>query len=215
MTTPHKEMPEKNPVVEEYARTAPDYESKWSFYVDTTTRETIARVNMGPTDRVLDVGCGTGSLLYHLASSSPKAQLFGIDLVPEMLAIARRRLPSSVELREGSAERLPFEDEHFDVVISCNMFHYIRYPNPALREMYRVLRPGGQFVVTDWCDDYIACRICDLYLRFFNRAHFKTYGIQECTSLLEEAGYAEVKVERYKINWFWGLMTARGKRYEA
>lgn len=215
MITPDTKLPGKNPVIDEYTRTAPDYDKKWSFYIDATTRETVARLNLRPTDRVLDVGCGTGSLLYYLVSSYPKAQLSGIDLVPEMLAIARRRLPPSIELREGSAEHLPFEDEQFDIVVSCSMFHYIHNPIAVLRQIHRVLRSGGQLVITDWCDDYIACRICDLYLRLFNRAHFKTYGKKECLRLLEEADYTEVKVESFKINWLWGLMTARAKKYVA
>lgn len=215
MITPDTKPPGKNPVIDEYTRIAPDYDKKWSFYIDATTRETVARLNLRPTDRVLDVGCGTGSLLYYLVSSYPKAQLSGIDLVPEMLAIARRRLPPSIELREGSVEHLPFEDEQFDIVVSCSMFHYIHNPITALRQIHRVLRSGGQLVITDWCDDYIACRICDLYLRLFNRAHFKTYGKKECLRLLEEADYTEVKVESFKINWLWGLMTARAKKYVA
>jgi ubiquinone/menaquinone biosynthesis C-methylase UbiE len=129
-----------------------------------------------------------------------------------MLAIARHKLPSAIELREGSVEQLPFQDGLFDVVVSCNMFHYIRQPVVALQEMQRVLQPGGRLVITDWCDDYIACRICDLYLRLFNRAHYKTYGKEECIRLLEETGYTEVEVERFKINWLWGLMTARAKK---
>ncbi|MCH8846561.1 MAG: methyltransferase domain-containing protein [Proteobacteria bacterium] len=215
MITPDTKPPGKNPVIDEYTRIAPDYDKKWSFYIDATTRETVARLNLRPTDRVLDVGCGTGSLLYYLVSSYPKAQLSGIDLVPEMLAIARRRLPPSIELREGSVEHLPFEDEQFDIVVSCSMFHYIHNPITALRQIHRVLRSGGQLVITDWCDDYIACRICDLYLRLFNRAHFKTYGKKECLRLLEEADYTEVKVESFKINWLWGLMIARAKKYVA
>lgn len=208
MNTPGTHLAQENPVVAEYARLASHYDTRWSFYINATTRETIARLSLRPTDFLLDVGCGTGALLRRLAPFYPKAQLFGVDLVPEMLAIARQRLPATIELREGSAERLPFSDEHFDVVVSCNMFHYVRHPIPALREMGRVLRPGGQLVLTDWCDDYFACRICDLYLRIFNRAHFKTYGERECMRLLEEAGYPEVRVKRYKINWLWGLMTA-------
>ena len=215
MITPDTKPPGKNPVIDEYTRIAPDYDKKWSFYIDATTRETVARLNLRPTDRVLDVGCGTGSLLYYLVSSYPKAQLSGIDLVPEMLAIARRRLPPSIELREGSVEHLPFEDEQFDIVVSCSMFHYIHNPITALRQIHRVLRSGGQLVITDRCDDYIACRICDLYLRLFNRAHFKTYGKKECLRLLEEADYTEVKVESFKINWLWGLMIARAKKYVA
>src|SRR3954453_9234478 len=115
--------PIEGEVAAEYARLAPDYDEKWSFYVEATTRETLARLSLWPADRVLDVGCGTGVLLHRLSRSHPAAQLSGVDPVPEMLAAARRRLPPEVELREGWAERLPFAAGQFDVVVSCNMFH--------------------------------------------------------------------------------------------
>lgn len=199
----------RHPVVEEYSRLASDYDTRWSFYIEATTRETMARLTLRPSDRLLDVGCGTGALLCRLAESYPHAQMVGVDPVPEMLALARRRLPESVEIREGWAEQLPYEDASFDAVVSCNMFHYIRQPTVALREMGRVLRPGGQLVVTDWCDDYLACRVCDWYLRLFNRAHVKVYRERECLRLLEDAGLVPTHIERYKISWLWGLMTAR------
>lgn len=195
-------------VVEEYSRLASEYEVRWSFYVEATTRETLARLSLQPSDRLLDVGCGTGALLHRLALRHPAAQLSGVDPVPQMLAQARGRLPPEVVLQEGWAERLPFESERFDVVVSCNMFHYIRQPVAALREMGRVLRPGGRLVITDWCDDFLMCRICDLYLRLFSAAHFKVYRERECLQLLLKSGYRNVDVESYKISWLWGLMTA-------
>jgi SAM-dependent methyltransferase len=132
--------------------------------------------------------------------------------VPAMLAVARRGLPAAVRLAAGWAERLPFASGQFDAVVSCNVFHYIRQPMKALLEMNRVLRQGGQLVITDWCDDYLACRVCDLYLRRFSRAHFKIYRQQECMRLLREAGLRDIEIERYRISWLWGLMTARVRK---
>jgi ubiquinone/menaquinone biosynthesis C-methylase UbiE len=205
MTTWHDQP--RHRVVEKYARLAPNYDSRWSFYIEATVRETLARLNLRPRDRLLDVGCGTGALLHQLTASHPAAQLAGVDPVPEMLAVARRSVPASVELREGWAEKLPFESRQFDMVVSCNVFHYIQEPVEALREMGRVLRRGGRLVITDWCDDYLACRLCDLYLRLFSRTHFKVYGERGCVRLLKETGHAQVEIDRYKINWLWGLMT--------
>ena len=132
----------KHPIVEEYRGLAAHYDARWSFYVEATTRETLARLTLGPGERLLDVGCGTGALLHALSQRHPDARLTGVDPVPEMLAVARRRLPREVELRTGWAERLPFERQRFDVVVSCNAFHYFREPVAALHEMGRVLAPG-------------------------------------------------------------------------
>ena len=132
-----------------------------------------------------------------------------------MLKVARKRLDEAVLLEQSQAESLPFSDASFDVVVSTNAFHYFRNPLGALEEMARVLRPNGRLVVTDWCDDYVACRICDLWLRLFNRAHFRTYGKKQCSQLVEQAGFTAVRVDRYKINWLWGLMTAVAHEHAA
>jgi ubiquinone/menaquinone biosynthesis C-methylase UbiE len=201
-----------DPVVAEYAKAAEHYDEKWAFYVEATTRETLRRLPMTAGARVLDVGCGTGELLRRLRAKYPDALLAGLDPVPEMLAVARDKLSGNENLRTGYADALPWSAGAFDVVVSCNMFHYISHPVEALREMGRVLRPGGSLVLTDWCDDYLACRVCNLYLRLTNRAFYKTYRQAECLELLHAAGYGNVTIERYKISWLWGLMTAVVKK---
>ena len=83
------------------------------------------------------------------------------------------------------------------------MFHYVRQPIAAWREMSRVLRGGGEVVITDWCDDYLACRVCDWYLRLFSPGHVKVYRERDCLRLFKEAGLGQANVNRYKINWPW------------
>ena len=197
-----------DPVVAEYAKGAARYDEKWAFYVDATTRETLRRMPMTGTARVLDVGCGTGELLMRLRAKYPDAMLAGLDPVEEMLTVAKGKLSGREDLRMGYADSLPWRSGSFDVVVSCNMFHYITHPVEALREMARAVRPGGSLVLTDWCDDYLACRVCNFYLRLTNRAFYKTYRQAECLDLLHKAGFNDVKLERYKISWLWGLMTA-------
>jgi ubiquinone/menaquinone biosynthesis C-methylase UbiE len=197
-----------DPVVAEYSKAAERYDQKWAFYLEATTRETLRRLPMTSAARVLDVGCGTGELLRRLRAKYPDAALAGLDPVPEMLAVARDKLSGKEDLRIGYADSLPWTGGSFDVVVSCNMFHYISHPVEALREMARVVRHGGSVVLTDWCDDYLACRLCNLYLRLTNRAFYKTYRQAECVDLLHRAGFSDVRLERYKINWLWGLMTA-------
>ncbi len=199
-------------VVREYDRLAPDYDRRWSFYIGATIRETLGRIDLQPDDRVLDVGCGTGVLLEALSNTTSGAQLAGVDPSADMLAVARERFDGTIVLKQGHAEKLPFPDEVFDVVISTNAFHYFRNPLGALQEMYRVLAPNGRIAITDWCDDYPACRLIDIFLRLFNRAHFQTYGQQQCRNFLEQAGFTVMQLDRYKINWFWGLMTAVARK---
>ncbi|MBI2538151.1 MAG: methyltransferase domain-containing protein [Gemmatimonadetes bacterium] len=199
-------------VLKEYARLAKRYDRRWSFYIHAGVQETTRRLDLKPTDRLLDVGCGTGALLHALSRSFPAMQLARIDPSPEMLGLAGHKLGASVELHVAWAERIPYPNDLFDVVASCSVFHYLRQPMVALKEMLRVLRPGGSLVITDWCDDYLACRVCDRVLRVLSPAHFRTYRERECRELLQAAGVGALLTERYKINWLWGLMTVKGKK---
>lgn len=196
-------------VVKEYRQLAGTYDTKWSFYIGVTTRETIARLPLRAEDRLLDIGCGTGALLCRLSAIHPAAQLTGVDPVPEMLATARHKLSPAIGLHVGWAEQLPLADAQFDIVVSCNMFHYIDRPIDALVEIRRVLRPGGRLIITDWCGDYLVCRLFERYQWLRGRAHAQIYRAHDCKRLLEQAGYAAVAIDSYKINWRWGLMTAR------
>lgn len=199
---------EYNPLLREYSRIAARYDTRWRFYVEASVRETLRRLHAAPGDRILDVGCGTGMLLAELSLAVPGAKLAGVDLSGEMLEVARHRVGPDTDLRQARAEALPFDDAGFDVVVSTSVFHFIRQPVAALREMRRVLAPAGKLVMTDWCDDYLTCRICDVLLRVFSRAHFRVYGTDEFRALLARAGFDNAVVEPYKINWLWGLMTA-------
>ncbi len=198
----------ENPVQKEYAHLAQKYDDKWSFYVEATLQETLRRIELHSGEHLLDIGCGTGALLAAIEKRYPDIVLAGIDPTQEMLNIADQRLSKKVHIELSWAERLPFKDEMFDVIVFCSMFHYIREPIVVLKEGIRVLKPTGRVVITDWCDDYITCQICDLFLRSFNKAHFKTYRKEECYELLLSAGFDDIKIDSYKVNWFWGMMTA-------
>jgi ubiquinone/menaquinone biosynthesis C-methylase UbiE len=88
------------------------------------------------------------------------------------------------------------------------MFHFIRRPGDALDEMLRVLRPNGVVIITDWCDDYLTCKLCNIYLRWVDPSHFRMYSVSQCRELLEAANARDIEIDKYKITLLWGLMTA-------
>jgi SAM-dependent methyltransferase len=104
-----------------------------------------ARISGG--QRVLDVACGTGVLAREAASRG--ASVTGLDRNDGMLATARRIAPS-VEWKTGRAEQLPFADGSFDAVVSQFSLMFFDDRTQALREMRRVLKPGGRLAVAVW-----------------------------------------------------------------
>jgi ubiquinone/menaquinone biosynthesis C-methylase UbiE len=105
-------------------------------------------------EAILDIGCGAGvDSIIAARLVGPSGSVTGIDLVPEMLARASEnaRLAGldNVTFQESSAEQLPFPDNSFDMVISNGVFNLVVDKVKALSEVFRVLKPGGRFLLAD------------------------------------------------------------------
>jgi SAM-dependent methyltransferase len=114
----------------------------------------IAAARIQPGQQVLDVACGTGVLAREVARrTGPTGFVAGVDLNPGILAVAARAAAEarlSIEWREARAEALPYADGFFDVVVSQFGLMFFSDRQGALREMQRVLKPGGQLAVAVW-----------------------------------------------------------------
>jgi demethylmenaquinone methyltransferase / 2-methoxy-6-polyprenyl-1,4-benzoquinol methylase len=119
------------------------YASLLSFGQDPRWRRFLVSVtDAGPASTVLDVATGTGAVARELIAEKG-CKVVGLDQSPEMLAEARRRLPDDVTLIEGTAEQLPFDDSSFDALTFTYLLRYVSDPAATLKELARVVRPGG------------------------------------------------------------------------
>jgi ubiquinone/menaquinone biosynthesis C-methylase UbiE len=162
----------------------------------------------GGADRVrlLDVACGTGRTLHQLAGAHPTMRLHGVDLSPAYIRIARKRLAEIAELTLAveNAEALPWADAMFDVVTSVYLFHEL--PSNArrnvVREMFRVLRPGGLVVIEDSAQVSESAEIATALREFpreFHEPFYENYLEDDLAELLRGEGFIVESTESHLV----------------
>lgn len=191
----------------EYTALAPEYDQRWSAYLNSSLHITLQKIADLPADRALDVACGTGQLLQVLAERREPPALVGIDKVPAMIKVARHRLGHRATLLECEAAQLPFDDASFQLITSTSALHYFEDADAVLREIRRVISPNGNLVITDWSRNFFWMQLLNRVLPWTRHAHVHTFSSDELERSLGHAGFSVNSVTKTKIDWFWGLMT--------
>lgn len=160
---------------------------------------------IGPSDRVLDLGCGTGVVARTLRDRlGGAARITGLDANPQMIEVARSLAPE-LDWRQGDAMALPFEDGAFDLIVSQQMLQFARDRGAAVREMRRVLAPGGRIILSTWRQRseqplYDALgSIAEHHLGASTDPRFAFGDGEALRTLLLEAGFSGVRVQSVSL----------------
>ena len=192
---------------------AGDYESGRRYRrLEAPRAAAVALLDIGPSDRLLDIGCGTGITVRTLAAKVERAA--GIDISPSMIGYARDHAGDApnIEFTVAESSALPFADAMFTAVLCTFSFHHYPRPVASVREMARVLVDGGRVVLADASSDHWAVRIADVVARRREPGHVHFYRSHELASLLQQAGFVEIDVYRPPRSWY---VVVRGVRRTA
>lgn len=183
------------------------YEDLWSRQVEPAQARLLEMVNLQPGERVLDVACGTGLVSFPAAEVvGPVGSVVGTDISEEMVAVANREaiahdLPH-VSFNRMDADTLDFPDASFDAVLCSLGMMYFPDPVQSLREIRRVLKPGGLVGAAVWgarnrcgwanifpiVDARVHTEVCPLFFALGTQDALKT--------AMETAGFTDVRLER-------------------
>jgi ubiquinone/menaquinone biosynthesis C-methylase UbiE len=155
----------------------------------------IARLDLRPADHVLEIAFGTGRAIAIAARQVPQGLVAGIECSSEMVKQATQRnraaiLDGQVELRQGALDGFPYGDDLFDKTFGVDVISYLSDPMATLREVWRVLKPGGMLALMVHKPDVMPR---NPVLRA--ASSYTLYTGQEVVTLLKQAGFSRAWVE--------------------
>ncbi len=199
-----------------YDLLAPTYDQVWARYNRATSDEVLRCLPQNLEGaHVLDVGAGTGFFIEQLLNQHPQVgQFVALDSSRKMLQVAQRKLAEishrQMMFVQGEAERLPFQDRTFDVVVSMNTLHYLREPHKFFSEANRVLESGGTLVVQDYTRNIWP--FFEIGARLFDKGTQRLYSLRELNDLAERAGFRVERARCFPISRFWRGVLLKAKK---
>ena len=184
----------ENRVRDEFTRQAETFSASAAITDVALTQRFIAALGEAAQGSVLDVACGPGILSAAIAKTARDVVAF--DLTPEMLKKAAQRCAeagcANVTFREGNASEMPFADAAFDAVVTRLSVHHFGRPRRVFDEIFRVLRPGGSFVIADVVSSEVSAEaeLQNAIEILRDPSHVRMLPGSELSSLVRGAGFA-------------------------
>ncbi len=177
---------------------------KWVMREETFKRKLVQQANIRPKMKVLDLGCGTGTLTLMLKRAHPDAEIIGMDGDPQVLDIARiKSSGANIQWDEGLASSLPYPDSVFDRVVTSLVIHHLVTDDKrrAFNEIHRVLKPYGELHVLDFGAPHSSLtRFMTSYMRRLEEAADNFDG--QIPLFVTEAGFGGVQEAQHFVTVF-------------
>lgn len=151
---------------------------------------------------LLDVGCGTGEMLRLLLEGNSQIQLTGIDISEKMIEKARHKLEQKVCLVTCDSEKLPFEDNSFELVMCNDSFHHYPAPMKVLAEFYRVMKPEGILLISDFCVFTPIRQLMNFFIKFSHDGDVRIYSKEELLEMLQENSFKRISYNKTSATGF-------------
>lgn len=182
----------ENQVKDYFNKVAPQYNEQRSIVYGNALREIIfSEVEIKDDSIVADIGAGTGYLAIELAKKA--RHVIAVDNSPQMLSVAANEAAradlANIEFLEGNAEELPVKPKFVDYVFANMLLHHVNDPLQVLKEMNRILKPGGKIVVTDIEEHE------HIWLRQEKSDLWMGFSKEELAEWLKEAGFKNILVK--------------------
>jgi len=160
----------------------------------------LSHVTVKPQEIILDVGCGGGKTINKLAALANAGKVFGLDYSDASLAVARKLNAiqieqGQVEIHEGSVLNLPFQTGTFDLVTAVETHFWWTDIPAGMREVLRVLRPGGTFLIIAEIYKGAQAKMTKMVEKYAPRTGIKVLSPDEHRALFDDAGYADVQIK--------------------
>jgi ubiquinone/menaquinone biosynthesis C-methylase UbiE len=174
----------------------------WKFdYLRSAQMSLISMLDIKENVDFLDIGCGTGWAIGQTAQSVDNiGSFYGVDLSQMMIEKASENFKeySNFHFIRANSESIPLDDNFFDIIICTNSFHHYLHPDIAMKEIFRLLKPGGKTYILDPAADSWLMKVVDNIIKLLEPGHVKIYSSEEFKNLMSEAGLKYIGNESTK-----------------
>ena len=136
-------------------------------------------------DEVLDLGCGTGAFMKDVLSEDSHRHVVGVDISENMISQAKRKLKDKAVFLLADAQDIPLADHSIDLIYCIDSFHHYPHPELVLKELHRILKPGGTFLLGEGYLPFLGRMMMNGYYHFAHSGDVRMYSFREYQQLMQ------------------------------